>query len=78
MKKGADQQIGAPRETLSQQRRRQIMSEQNLQTALEGASNAVDTTEETPKHPITDADPEGDGLVKGQTTADTVGDVLGI
>jgi len=36
---------------------------------------AADTT---PKHPITEADPEGDGLDKGQATADVHGDVLGI
>ena len=34
----------------------------------------IDSTE----HPVTDADPEGDGLDKGQATADVHGDVLGI
>jgi hypothetical protein len=29
-------------------------------------------------NPVTDADPEGDGLTKGQATADVNGDILGI
>jgi hypothetical protein len=38
----------------------------------------VAQAEEVVEQQTTEADPEGDGLDKGQTTADTVGDVLGI
>lgn len=33
---------------------------------------------EKPTHPITETDPEGDGIDKGQATADVHGDVLGL
>lgn len=55
------------------------MSDKTSNSELTGSEAAVEATPaETPKHPITVADPEGDGLTSGQATADTVGDILGI